>query len=129
MRTYKVIALTCTGKGGKIFRLEDEVRENQFNEGHAESLVKQKFLERLTGDADTVAPKEELNLNVRTDDENQRDNTKKTDSKPKQGAGEVTKKVIDDISKKELIKYLTENKIDFDGQDGKTELYKLYKEN
>lgn len=44
MAKYKVIALSVGGLGNKVFKLNDEVSENNFPKGHAEELVKKGFL-------------------------------------------------------------------------------------
>lgn len=43
-KTYIVIALSVGGLGNKIFKSGDEVKENNFYEGHADKLVDQGFL-------------------------------------------------------------------------------------
>jgi hypothetical protein len=58
MKSYTVIALSVVS-GSMIFNSGDQVNENQFPEGHAESLVKQGFLKPVdASEADLKAEQE-----------------------------------------------------------------------
>lgn len=47
MKKYKVIALSVSGKGKKIFESGDTVTEDNFPEGNAEALVKTGHLKHM----------------------------------------------------------------------------------
>ena len=56
MRIFKVIALSCSGKGNRIFSSKDEVSEDDFPEGTIDDLVAKGFLIEIK--TDKPKPKE-----------------------------------------------------------------------
>lgn len=51
MNKYRVKSLSVSGRGNKIHRLKDEVRESDFPAGHAKKLHKEGHLELIGGKA------------------------------------------------------------------------------
>ncbi len=47
MRTFKVIALSCSGKGKKIYSAQEVVNEDGFPEGTCDELVEKGFIEEI----------------------------------------------------------------------------------
>jgi hypothetical protein len=54
MKKYKVLALSVSGKGKKIFESGDTVTEENFPEGNAEALVKTGHLKRIEDESVVV---------------------------------------------------------------------------
>lgn len=50
MRTFKVIALYCSGQGKKMYRSGNIVPENAWPRGRADELIKRGFLVEVPGD-------------------------------------------------------------------------------
>lgn len=61
MRKFKVIALSVSGRGKKIYSSGDEVDENGFPEGIADELVKGNYIREITDEV--PAKNEEDGLN------------------------------------------------------------------
>lgn len=47
MRTFKVIALSCSGKGKKIYSAQEVVNEDGFPEGTCDELIEKGFIEEI----------------------------------------------------------------------------------
>ncbi len=47
MRTFKVIALSCSGKGKKIYSSKDIVNEDGFPEGTCDELIEKGFIKEI----------------------------------------------------------------------------------
>jgi len=70
MRKFKVIALSVSGKGKKIYSSGDEVLESGFPDGIVDDLVKGKYIkevEESKAEKETK-PKEETKLEKNEDD-------------------------------------------------------------
>lgn len=95
---YKVIVTALSGRGKKIYRHPDIVKDTDFPPGHAEQLVKKGFLVSIDEPSQT------------------------------QKISEVVKQVvsIDDKTKKELMAELDKKQIDYNPNDKKQVLYDLF---
>jgi hypothetical protein len=148
MKQYKVIALSVGGRANKIFSAGDTVNEDNFIPGRADELEKQGFLQ-LTGSDDLeVKPlssdevETEVIISEKPEEEN-KDSEESTEEettslldniqnslgdteevKPKETEKQDVK--IDQISKKQIIKTLTDLGIPFEPTANKTELYALW---
>lgn len=132
MKQYKVIALSVGGRANKIFSAGDTVNEEHFIPGRADELEKQGFL-KSSGDDGKPAPREipeEIAVEVTDPKEGDKvknqptcilDGIKDSLGENKDDDG------IDSISKKDIMKMLTELGIPFEPGSGKKELYELYK--
>lgn len=117
MVEYKVIALSVGGKGNKIFHSGDIVSDKNFPDGNAEKLVELGFLKlHNTGKSEAKA------------DANEGDSKSQDDANaiPAGEAKTDTVKTFDQISKKELVKDLTDANVAFDEKASKKELYELW---
>jgi len=47
MRTFEVIALSCSGKGKKIYSSKDVVNEDGFPEGTCDELIEKGFIKEI----------------------------------------------------------------------------------
>lgn len=47
MRTFKVIALSVSGKGKKVYSAGQEIDENGFPDGSIDSLINGKYIEEI----------------------------------------------------------------------------------
>lgn len=56
---YKVIALSVSGKGKKIFSAGDVVNESDFPSGSVESLVKGGYIKEIASKAKVYEPQKE----------------------------------------------------------------------
>lgn len=56
MRTFKVIALSCSGRGKKIYSSGDIVKENGFPDDTVDELVKGKFIVEVKAKAKAQGP-------------------------------------------------------------------------
>lgn len=134
MKQYKVIALSVGGRANKIFSAGDTVNEDNFIPGRADELEKQGFLKSIgSTDADVtplssdeieteVVKVEKLENSEESETSSLLDSLK--DSLGEPGKTEVT---IDQISRKEIMKTLTDLGIPFEPTTGKKELFELYK--
>ena len=96
MKTGIVKALALSGKGNKIFRSGDAVKESNFPEGNWIKLVSECFINEDLVEVAEAAPSDE-------------------NSKP----------AFDDISKKEIIAQLKEAGVDVNEKLSKQKLYDL----
>jgi len=65
-RKFRVKALSVAGMSNRIFHLNNIVNEDAFEEGHADILVKDGFLEECKEDTETIKLTED-NLNENPD--------------------------------------------------------------
>jgi hypothetical protein len=140
MKQYKVIALSVGGRANKIFSAGDSVNEDNFIPGRADELEKLGFL-KSTGSTDKVPasiPSDEIETEVTKVEKPEEEVTEETETgslldslKDSLGDPDETERktvsvTIEQISKKELIKTLTELGIPFEPTANKTELYSLW---
>lgn len=130
MKQYKVIALSVGGKANKIFSAGDTVTEDQFIPGRADELVTQGFLRSIGDDGElmTKVGQEEVETEVSEPKEtNNSLNESPLLNAVKNSLGEDDDKTtIHSISKKDIIKTLTELGVPFDPHASKTDLFELY---
>jgi hypothetical protein len=141
MKQYKVIALSVGGRANKIFSAGDSVNEDNFIPGRADKLEKLGFL-KSTGSND-VAPasisSDEIETEVTKVEKPEQEVTEEVEQteggtlldsiKDSLGAQVETKEqtvTFDQISKKQIIKTLTELGIPFEPTANKTKLYELW---
>jgi hypothetical protein len=138
MKQYKVIALSVGGRANKIFSAGDTVNEDNFIPGRADELEKLGFLKSTGSNDEVPAPvfSEEIEVEVTNVEKPEEEITEETkagslldslkDSLGDQDEPEKQTVTIEQISKKEIIKTLTELGIPFEPAANKTELYKLW---
>lgn len=142
---YKVIALSCVGKNGKIFDGGETVDTSDFENGRAEELADKKFLERIVEEAPPAtynAPDtgdkgagSKLSFEVNQPDTNESTGEAGEDKEP--GAEENTATgdntpaavTIDTYNKAKLQDFLRDKGIPFNDKDNKTVLFTLCQDN
>lgn len=134
MKQYKVIALSVGGRANKIFSAGDTVNEDNFIPGRADELEKQGFLKSIGSTDAEVTPlsSDEVETEVVKVEKPEKSEESETSSlldslKDSLGEPGKTEVTIDQISKKEIIKTLTDLGIPFEQTDSKTILFELYK--
>lgn len=133
MKQYKVIALSVGGRSNKIFSAGDTVSEDSFIPGRADELEKQGFLKSI-GETDVQAmplSSDEIETEIVTTEEPEPQESEEVSSilsRLKESLGELdkTEVTIDSMSRKEIIKTLTELGIPFDNNASKKELFSLW---
>jgi hypothetical protein len=115
-KSYKVIALSVGARGNKIFQSGDTVLETNFHEGRADELVEKGFLELIPWSGG-----ESVKTAVSTPVTN-------TTTTPSVSENETAKivKLIDDISKADIVDDLTKAKVSFDPKASKKVLYEIW---
>lgn len=141
---YKVIALSCVGKNGKIFDGGDTVTTADFENGRAEELADKKFLERIVEEAppaDYNAPDtgdkgagSNLSFEVNEPDttgEAGEDKTPGVEENTEASEGDNTPAAvtIDTYNKAKLQDFLRDKGIPFNDKDNKTVLFTLCQDN
>lgn len=121
MKHYKVIALSVGGRANKIFSAGDTVTEENFIPGRADELVRQGFLKEIAEDQEAVKeiPAEEIQTEVTTEEQ-------KPDLLESLKGSLGEKPEINDKTRKEYIKELTELGVPFEPNASKKELYELW---
>lgn len=129
MKQYKVIALSVGGRANKIFSAGDTVTEENFIPGRASELEEQGFLKSI-GDDGKPAPREipeEIVVEVTEANEDAETKTKRIIDGIKDSLGDNEEDGINSISKREIIKVLTDLGVPFEPGASKKQLYELYK--
>jgi hypothetical protein len=131
MKQYKVIALSVGGKANKIFSAGDTVTEDQFIPGRADELVTQEFLQEISDDGKPMTKVDQEEVETEVSEPKDTDKPSKEKSlldavKNSLGDDDGKKVSIDSISKKEIVKILTDLGIPFEPHASKTELFELY---
>ena len=127
MKHYKVIALSVAGLGNKIFSAGDSVTEDHFIPGRADNLVTEGLLEQVG--EDNVKPRDvgsesEMELvEVESPAQSIIANLQSSLGQPSKTNDVLG---IDSISRKDIIKTLTELGIPFEPNASKKELYTLW---
>lgn len=65
MKNFKVIALSCSGKGKRIYSSGDIIAENGFPEGTIEELIKGKFIEEINEEKIEINSEEKIEVEVK----------------------------------------------------------------
>jgi hypothetical protein len=131
MKQYKVIALSVGGRANKIFSAGDTVNEEHFIPGRADELETQGFL-KLIGDDGKPRSREvqeDISVEVAESREDSLDDSKESPAilvGLKNSLGGNNDAGIDSISKKEIVKVLTDLGVPFEPGASKKELYELY---
>lgn len=55
MRTFKIIALSVSGKGKKIFKARETAREDEFPAGAIDNLIAGKYIEEIKPESPAVS--------------------------------------------------------------------------
>lgn len=116
MRYFKLKALSCTGKAGKVFfkKGDKTYREDEFL--NADELVKNGHLEEVN----TIQKGEQLGLSSKIEGDN-------SDVLFSISTDDGLKEIfsIDDLSKKKIVELLKHSEIEFSQQDSKEILFDL----
>ena len=134
MRKFKLISLSCTGKGSKVFHSRDNkvISENEFID--ADELVRGGFIKEVTDNDElkevkTIAPVEPIepvttgNVDVNTDLGNDTKSDVLFSFTDNDELKEV--KTIEDIDKKQIIRLLVSMQVEHNVNSKKEPLFDL----